>query len=796
MFAILYLMKVLRGLVGDNNTTTENKLEVNVGIDLGTTFSCVCLQMVNDKSFFYLPFDSEGREIIPSTVYVVDVNEKGALNRVELGYQANGYNEIKPQPNGFFYGFKRVIGLTNKMNREVTENIKMFKKYVTYDVIESKEDGSVKFPLTLHSTNTQMKKDVYVDPQQLSTLLLSHFFTGISKLGYNIVNTIITTPAYFTPEQRNMTQNAAIYAGFPNVSVRKEPEAAALAYLRDPGNEIGVNENETVIVFDFGGGTLDLSVVGFEREDDDEEEGEKVANKDKNTDKKVHNYMAVEKFGGDNFLGGENINDLLVDEFKLKIIDMLIFADQFEGSAGEAKLRAAAGIKGELDKNTRASTITKLFEEVDKSGNDAKYRDLKSYKTKFTTKAQKLAAVEGRFTESANLRLRIFIEKFKVAFCNFLDKNNEPSNGSRVYSDDFFFSENLKVNLQITAKRFNELLAPIYDKIKKLFNDPQYGIFGKNFASAKKKQVSPDTINSILLVGGSTRVPMIREILKQVCPRATIKSLLDVDRCVARGACLFAVDAYEASKGVSDLTYFNSAPLPVGIRIADGTFLAIIRKGDNLPCKRSEKFTTFVDNQTAVRVEISTGERARFEDNTPVGVLDMQLRSQLPKGQPQIVITFTMSNDYRLDVTVTEEGTGAVRNHTFEPAVVKLSQEEIEKMLKDAKVNEEFDKLFRSRAEQLSMYTARLDFYEKQLASANLKGDFKDHAEAIFSGYKEWLEANRNDSALTAEVVKNKLELLDKDLQDLNKLIAEEAAGSSVPTEEPVVAKEEGRDGL
>ncbi len=798
MIKFLWLLQlVAKVFCSDFNPSEARK--VNIGIDLGTTFSCVCIYDIEDKTYSYVTFNQDGSEIIPSTVYVKSI-ENGQLNTV-VGYEANMQNKNKNESDGYFYGFKRLMGVEYNMTGSEAEHLENFKKYATYSVLRDENTKGVKFPVRI---NGQTTTGIFTTPFELSIRLLVHFKNKIAGMGYTVKNTCIATPAYFSNTQNDLTRDAAVAAGFPNVIVTKEPVAACVSYASNPENGMKLDNEERILVFDFGGGTLDISIVEVENVD----EGEKGV-------KNIHSHINVLNFVGDNFLGGENINDCLVDNFKAQIADQMAFSEYFKTSASFDKLRSIMGISAEFNNDVEKSrAINDFFRIVNNAKGEElkKYSEFLGYKTRFKTNKEKHDYVMKMFGNSTILRLRVFSEQFKIALCNKIsDAKKNRQVGVVSHSEKFLFGNNLEITFSMTEDEFNKITNPVYERIIKLFNDPLTGIFrAKQGQEVVSGTMDSNSIQKVILVGGSTRVPMVSDVIQKICKNAKLYFNMDVDKCVARGACEICTNADDDS-GMSTITLISVVPLSVGIKVASGQFVPLLKKGQALPCSSSQMFTTYVDGQTAVDIEIATGERTRFVDNIYVGNLRMDLSTPLAKNVPQIEISLEMTENYELIINAHERTGKSSISHTFSSSTTKPSEAQVKAMVEAAEKNKESDAQYAKVSELFNTYRTTLDFYKKQLDTPALVGDAKDQFEAIYSGHKEWLDANINDSNILPDVIDGKVKMLQKDLEEINKAVIEANAANKSdqpqpqpdsqnvpgsPEPETTQAKEEGREGL
>lgn len=299
----------LFGAVAADAATEQAREDVYCGIDLGTTTTCAYIYHPTTKVYENLIMDNEGHDMIPSTVYLSKIDENNNPV-VHIGHEANQLNEAAPDSDRYAYGFKRIMGVPDLASNPQLVN---FQKHVTYKVEAHREsvvDPVTKQPQVRSYQEIVLKangKEYRFTPTMLSSLVLQHVMKRLEAKNYNPLRTFITTPAYFNPIQDQETVTAAEMVGFKNVKIEKEPVAACAAYAETA--DLRLDNTEKVLVFDFGGGTLDISVVEVTKEADEAENG---ATKSQN----IYSNLSVNKVVGDNFLGGENVNNELVKFFQ------------------------------------------------------------------------------------------------------------------------------------------------------------------------------------------------------------------------------------------------------------------------------------------------------------------------------------------------------------------------------------------------------------------------------------------------------------------------------------------------
>ncbi len=648
--------------------TEKRKEGVYVGIDLGTTFSCACLFHTDSKSYEYLIFGNNVDQTVPSTVYV-DEN-----NNSHVGYAAEAMNHENPSSTNYFYGFKRLMGLTADH-----KNVKSFRDNVTYRcdkrVVKSGEDPVIVFPAKLAGN-----KLADYSPTNLSMLILNMIRSKIEQ-DYKILHTVITTPAYFTVTQDTETREAALAANFKTVDIFKEPTAACIEYAQT--NFTKFNKEEKSLVFDLGGGTFDISIVEVENED------ETV----KKEDRKVFSNITVTKYVGDNFLGGENINSHITEHFKRELV----------------------GKDGELSRNEE-------------------------------------------------LRLRLFVEKLKIKACE-MHKEDPKS----VASDDFFYGDNSKKTFSLDKKTFDRLAKPVYDRIHHLFFDRNEGLFRTTNSDSHDKPVTIDEIEKVILVGGSTRVPYIREYLTSVFSKAVISTEVDADKSVAKGACIMCVNQ-DADSGEQNLMLLNTTTLPIGIAVHDGSFKAIVMKDVVIPTEAKEIFSTVSDYQDTISVRVASGVRALFKDNDSVGSFEFKLKNPRPRGVPKIEIKCHMNSNYELTVTATDldypENTSM---EVFKGNYVGIDRKKAQEILEKAKLHEEEDKQILRKLEMLREYKGTIELFEKRLNAVDL-GDEKIIHQTVLDTHKDWDKANSETAS--SDEIESQVENLKNDLKNLEESIS------------------------
>jgi len=568
-----------------------------IGIDLGTTFSVVAVMEGGDPKVI---INEEGSRLTPS---VAAFTKDG--NRL-VGQVAK--RQAVTNPENTVYSIKRFMG---RRYEEVNEEMKM----VPYKVVRD-ASGGVRVGI----------KDKEYSPPEISAMILQKLKKSAEEyLGEKVTDAVITVPAYFNDSQRQATKDAGMIAGLNVRRIINEPTAAALAYGLDK------KKDETIAVYDFGGGTFDISIL---------EVGD--------------NVVEVKSTNGDTHLGGDNLDQ--------RIIDWLI-----------AEFKKDQGI--DLSKDLMA--LQRLKEGAEK------------------------AKIELSSTMETEISLPFI---------------TADASGPK------------HLNFKLTRAKFESL---VMDLLEKTLPPCRQAMADAN--------LKPNQIDEVVLVGGSTRIPKVQELVRQLFGKEPHKGV-NPDEVVALGA---AVQAGVLGGEVKDVLLLDVTPLSLGIETLGGVMTRLIDRNTTIPTKKSEIFSTAADNQTSVEIHVLQGERDMARDNRTLGKFHLMGIPPAPRGIPQIEVTFDIDANGILNVSAKDMATGKQQAITI-TASSGLNKEEVEKMVQEAERHAEEDKRRRQEVELRNQADALVYNTEKTLNEHRdkipvsevkaIEGALKEAKEAIASG--------------------------------------------------------------
>jgi molecular chaperone DnaK len=593
-----------------------------VGIDLGTTNSVVAVMEGGEPVVIAT---AEGSRTCPSVV----------------GFKQNG---------------ERLVGVTAKRQAVVNPDntISSIKRFIGHQFSEvSGEQSRISYKLKAGKNGQTVafvpSLDKELTPEEVSAMILQKLKTDAeSYLGETVDQAVITVPAYFNDAQRTATKNAGEIAGLKVLRIINEPTAASLAYGLDK------KANETILVFDLGGGTFDVSVLDV---------GEGV--------------FEVRSTSGDSHLGG--------DDFDNKIVDWL--AAEFKKDQGVDLLKDRAAVQ-------------RLRE----------------------------AAERAKIELSSQMSTQI-----NLPYVTAVD--NEPKH----------------LDYSLTRTKFEELTADLMERVKRPFNQ-----------ALDDAKVKANEVDEIIMVGGSSRMPQVQELVKKLTGKEPNRSV-NPDEVVAIGA---AIQAGVLGGEVKNIVLLDVTPLSLGVETQGGIFDKLIDRNTTIPTKKSRVYTTAADNQPEVEIHILQGERPMARDNKSLGRFHLAGIPPAPARVPQIEVTFDIDANGILHVSAQEKGTGAKQSITITGSG-NLNRDEIERMVREAEMNAEADQQFQELAELKNKADSLASQTEKTLRDA---GDKIDEAtrqsatekieavrKAVVSGFEEDIKTSYADLEQLSHSIAEKL---------------------------------------
>ncbi len=618
-----------------------------IGIDLGTTNSCVAV--IEGGKPVVIP-NAEGGRITPSVVAFTKNEER------LVGQTAK--RQAVTNPENTVYSIKRFMG---RVHGEVSEEI----KEVPYKVIKGKNNVA----------RVKIKDSEYSPPEISAMVLQKMKQTAEDYLGQKVTEAVVTVPAYYNDSQRQATKEAAVIAGLDVKRIVNEPTAASLSYGLEK------KKDEKIAVFDFGGGTFDISILEI-----------------------ADGVFEVKSTSGDTHLGGDDIDQRIVDWI----------ADEFKQQEG-------------IDLRNDPMALQRLKEAAEKA------------KMELSTTPQ---------------------TEINLPFVTATDSGPKH------------------LNLSLSRAKFEQLCEDVFER---LITPCETALKDAGFSKAD--------IDEVVLVGGSTRIPKVQEIVKDIFGKEGHKGV-NPDEVVAMGA---AIQGGILGGDIDqEIVLLDVTPLTLGIETLGGVMTKLIEANTTIPINKAEIFSTAAANQTTVEIHVLQGERPMAVDNKTIGRFHLDGIPPAPRGVPQIEVSFDLDANGILNVSAKDKATGKEQMITI-TASSGLTDEEINKMKEDAKVHSEEDRTQRENVDTKNQADQTVWQTEKQIEELKDKLDeeSKNKLEAGVGRLKEALKTENMDE------IKSATEALNQLWNDASQKMYKDAAQQQPPpeagAEEP--AGEEGGKG-